>query len=181
MTTLFKKLSITTLTLAIASGIVFSVGSSEPSTFEGQASGIPGAYTITLEDETFTASELVVTKINSLTTTFSVSGNANNSFPLTTSAAPLVLGFKTGNHLQEIRSITVVTTNATSLSVTFEDTVRDDAPASPTSGSPVTLISGTRYDTIQLGSPSSYPDRFVLTISGGDTKTLQSVIITFDC
>ena len=82
MTTLFKKLSITTLTLAIASGIVFSVGSSEPSTFEGQASGVPGSYTITLDNETFTSNELTVTKFAALTTTFTVSGTSNSSFQL---------------------------------------------------------------------------------------------------
>ncbi len=66
MTTLFKKLSITTLTLAIASGIVFSVGSSEPSTFEGQASSI---YSVTFNSSNSTFSSDVVTASATQSTT----------------------------------------------------------------------------------------------------------------
>jgi|688.fasta_scaffold56783_2 hypothetical protein len=183
MTTLFKKLSITTLTLAIASGIVFSVGSSEPSTFEGQATTIPGLFELILQNETFAGTEFTVNKTSaSLTVTFSTVGTTSTSFPLiaTTTSVGLEVKNVANNHIREIRSISVNTSSSTSISLTLNNLVQPDGSAG-TGTSTVSLNSSERYDTLTLGG--SYPDSFSLTVSGNASPKAQinGLTITYDC
>jgi hypothetical protein len=183
MTTLFKKLSITTLALAVAGGIVVSVGSSEPSTFEGQASTVPGLYTLTLSGQTFTgASETTVIKTAGLTVTFTATGTTSSTFPLVATSTSVGLNVKSGTHIREIRSITVNTTASTSISLTLNNLVQPDGTVGTGTSDPLALVSGTRLDTSLLGG--SYPDSFALTVTGNNETPkaqINSVIITYDC
>jgi hypothetical protein len=185
MTTLFKKLSITTLALAVAGGIVVSVGSSEPSTFEGQASTVPGLYTLTLSGQTFTgASETTVIKTGVLTVTFTATGTTSSTFPLVATSTSVGLNVKnvTNNHIREIRSITVNTTDSTSISLSLSNLIQTDGTVGTGTSDPLALVSGTRLDTSLLGG--SYPDSFALSVTGADAAPraqINSVVITYDC
>jgi hypothetical protein len=180
MTTLFKKLSITTLALAVAGGIVVSVGSSEPSTFEGQASTVPGLYTLTLSGQTFTGSETTVIKTAGLTVTFTATGTTSSTFPLVATSTSVGLNVKNvdDNHIREIRSITVNTTDSSSISITLENIVKPNGDSANDTSGAVPLTSVTRYDTLLLGT--SYPDTFSLTVNGSSAQ-INSVVITYDC
>jgi hypothetical protein len=191
MTTLFKKLSITTLALAVAGGIVVSVGSSEPSTFEGQATTVPGLYELILQNETFSSGDVTVNKTNALTVVISTANTTSATFPLIATDTTVSLSVKNlpNNHIREIRSITVNTTNQasteTSISLTLNNLVQPNGSAG--SGiSTVNLVSSQRYDTLILNG--SYPDSFTLTVTGNSNGSSQppkaqinSVVITYDC
>jgi hypothetical protein len=184
MTTLFKKLSITTLALAVAGGIVVSVGSSEPSTFEGQATTVPGLFTLTLSGQTFTGSETTVIKTAGLTVTFTATGTTSSTFPLVATSTSVGLNVKnvTNNHIREIRSITVNTTDSTSISLSLSNLIQTDGTVGTGTSDPLALVSGTRLDTSLLGG--SYPDSFALTVTGADAAPraqINSVVITYDC
>ena len=184
MTTLFKKLSITTLALAVAGGIVVSVGSSEPSTFEGQATTVPGLFTLTLSGQTFTGSETTVIKTAGLTVTFTATGTTSSTFPLVATSTSVGLNVKnvTNNHIREIRSITVNTTDSTSISLSLSNLIQTDGTVGTGTSDPLALVSGTRLDTSLLGG--SYPDSFALTVTGADATPraqINSVVITYDC
>jgi hypothetical protein len=189
MTTLFKKLSITTLALAVAGGIVVSVGSSEPSTFEGQASGTLGTYSISLTN-TLTWSygstlsyvevnknpvnvevnfELVTDTANALTFT------PTNKLPVTGSAA-YSLRLTNIHHIREIRSIQPVFSGGTA-SVVYENKFNGATGVTSTFSSSTSLTTETvSYTDTTLGS---YPDKFVISFDSGTTFT--SLIITYDC
>jgi hypothetical protein len=180
MTTLFKKLSITTLALAVAGGIVVSVGSSEPSTFEGQATTVPGLFELILQNETFAGTEFTVNKTTaSLTVTFSTDGTTSTSFPLiaTTTSVGLEVKNVENNHIREIRSITVNTSSSTSISLTLINLVQPNGNAG-TGTSTVSINSSVRYDTLTLGG--SYPDSFSLSVSGAAAQ-INGLTITYDC
>jgi hypothetical protein len=182
MTTLFKKLSITTLALAVAGGIVVSVGSSEPSTFEGQATTVPGLFTLTLSGQTFSSNETTVIKTGDLTVTFTATGTTSSTFPLVATTTSVGLNVKSGTHIREIRSITVNTTASTSISLTLNNLVQPDGSVGTGTSDPLVLVSGTRLDTSLLGG--SYPDSFALTVSGNNETPraqINSVVITYDC
>lgn len=174
MTTLFKKLSITTLTLAIASGIVFSVGSSEPSTFEGQATSV---YTATFSSTDSTLSSGIATanvtqslynrKINVLNT-------ASANFPLSYTGTSSGDGTTelVNNIGFEIKNITSISINRTG---SFSEPIRVFYSNTTTFGSdqaqftandtPV-AISG-NYFKIVFFNPASF--------------SLNSITITYTC
>jgi hypothetical protein len=181
MTTLFKKLSITTLALAVAGGIVVSVGSSEPSTFEGQASTAPGQYELILQNQTFSDNELTLPNLGPLTLV--TSGTSSNTFPLIATNQMIVLEVEAENIIREIRSITVNTTNEASISITLNNLVQPNGTAGTGTFTPPNLTSGIRFDT-PIINDQSYPDTFSLTITGNDETPraqINSVVITYDC
>jgi hypothetical protein len=187
MTTLFKKLSITTLALAVAGGIVVSVGSSEPSTFEGQATTVPGLYELILQNETFSSGDVTVNKTNALTVVIYTANTTSATFPLIATDTTVSLSVKNlpNNHIREIRSITVNTTNEASISLTLNNLVQPNGSAG-TGTSTVSLLSSDRYDTLILNG--SYPDSFTLTVTGNSKGSSQppkaqinGLTITYDC
>jgi hypothetical protein len=185
MTTLFKKLSITTLALAVAGGIVVSVGSSEPSTFEGQATTVPGLFTLTLSDQTFSSNETTVIKTAGLTVTFTATGTTSSTFPLVATSTSVGLNVKnvTNNHIREIRSITVNTTASSSISITLQNLVQPNGTVGTGTSGPTSLTSGVRLDTSIING-ESFPDTFSLTVTGADATPraqINSVVITYDC
>jgi hypothetical protein len=183
MTTLFKKLSITTLALAVAGGIVVSVGSSEPSTFEGQATTVPGLFTLTLSDQTFSSNETTVIKTAGFTVTFTATGTTSSTFPLVATSTSVGLNVKSGSQIREIRSITVNTTASSSISITLQNLVQPNGTVGTGTSGPTSLTSGVRLDT-SIVNGESFPDTFSLTVTGADATPraqINSVVITYDC
>ena len=109
-----------------------------------------------------------------------------------TSQLNLLFQFKTGSHIQSIRSITVIANNASSIGIEFQDTVRlNVAREVPINGGYIPLNSDESYNTVPLGEigNQSFPDRFQLYLFGIDNVgtendipvTLVSILITYDC
>jgi hypothetical protein len=166
MTTLFKKLSITTLSLAIASGIVFSVGSSEPSTFEGQASTLynvlfDNASTIAANVATKTSTSAVARKLNVVTT------GTPTSFPITLNSVDLNPVNNDGFEILNITSITVVFSGGT-LAIDYRD-----KSVGTFDGTYEALTTNTSFTAINTA------DYFRIQATG--TVTITSILIEYNC
>lgn len=168
MTTLFKKVSILTIAVAIAGGIVISVGSSEPSLFEGQASA--GTYSVVF-DSSANFSGSTATKASTPATyqsksiTF-VGGSA--VFPVTFS----------GGGITEIHNLSYKILNMNTISFTFTGLASVTVFFKEEGGSwlNASLTSGQVYD---FSTQSVSPEFFDLTPSSG--LVLESISITFSC
>lgn len=168
MTALFKKASILTLATAIAGGIVLSVGSSEPSTFEGQASA--GTYSVVFDSgATFSGSTATKTSTpssyQSKSITF-VGGSA--TFPVTFSAGGVTEIHNLSSKILNMNTISLTFTGLSSATVFFKE---DGGSWLNTS-----VTSGQVYD---FSTQSVSPEFFDFTPGSG--LVLESISITFSC
>jgi hypothetical protein len=169
MTTLFKKLSITTLALAVAGGIVVSVGSSEPSTFEGQASTLfnvlfDGTTSIAGGVATKTGTSSVARKLNVATT----GAPAPTTFPITLDSENLSPVNNDGFEILNITSIKVVFTGGGTLTIDYRDKsvgTFDENYEALVSNTAFTAINGADYFRIKATA----------------TVTITSILIEYNC
>lgn len=168
MTTLFKKLTLSSLSLVVASGIVFSVGSSEPSLFEGQAAA--GTYTVVF-DSTATFSGNTATKSST------PASYASKSIFFFGGNATLPMDFST-NTVTEIHNLSYKILNMNTISIKFTGVATTTVSFKEDGGNwlNATLASEQVYD---FSTQSVAPEFFDFLPSS--SMILESITITYSC